>query len=324
MKKLINSVSLLLIALALFSCSEGDNTIDTVFNNTVIGGGTLRTIPPITSPTIALGDPNAKFEVTVEVQDAKNGTDTEKIDVYASFKDNFVADGNNTKAEVLIKTIAASEFTAGTRELPFAKVIVTAAELKSKLVLTDTQYTGGDQFVIRLSQVMKDGRVFTNTNANANVLGGAYFSSPFRYNANVVCPITENLAGSHTYVTTNMKAGAGAGVSGASCGGTVTGTVIWTATATAGVFSTTDLGFGQFGSSCWGDNPATSAGARITWFCSNLVASGTDQYGDSYTYKITAASGNKITIEWRNTYGDAGTTVITRQGGANWPTIFAR
>jgi hypothetical protein len=26
---------------------------------------------------------------------------------------------------------------------------------------TDQQYTGGDQFVIRLAQVLKDGRVFT-------------------------------------------------------------------------------------------------------------------------------------------------------------------
>jgi hypothetical protein len=23
---------------------------------------------------------------------------------------------------------------------------------------------------------------------------------------------------------------------------------------------------------------------KVTWFCNNLVASGTDQYGDSYTY----------------------------------------
>jgi hypothetical protein len=62
-------------------------------------------------------------------------------------------------------------------------------------------------------------------------------------------PITESLAGAHTYVTTNMKAGTGGGVSGASCGGTVEGTVTWTDTAAAGF--TLDLGFGQFSSTCW-------------------------------------------------------------------------
>jgi hypothetical protein len=48
-----------------------------------------------------------------------------------------------------------------------------------------------------------------------------------------------------------------------------------------------------------------------------ICESGTDQYGDSYTYTITSA-GPTITLDWRSTYNDSGTT-ITRQGGANWP-----
>lgn len=323
MKKIFKSLSVLLIAVSLFSCEEGNNTVDYILENTVTGGGALRTVR-VDNPTIALGDPAGKFQVTLEVQDALNGAGTDKIDVYVSFKDNFIADGNNTKPEVLLKSISSTSFTAGARELPYATVLVTIAELKTKLVLTDAQHTGGDQFVIRLAQVLKDGRVFTRANSSANIIGGAYFSSPFQYNANVVCPITESLAGNHTYVTTAMKAGLGSGVSGAACGGTVTGTVTWAATATTGVFTTTDLGYGQFGSSCWVDAPATSSSARITWFCNNLVASGTDQYGDSYVNRITAASGNTITIEWINTWGDAGKTVLTRQGGTNWPIIFAR
>jgi hypothetical protein len=72
------------------------------------------------------------------------------------------------------------------------------------------------------------------------------------------------------------------------------------------------------------DKAFKTGSSKITWFCNNLVAGGTDQYGDSYTYRITAASGNSITINWVNTYNDSGTTVLTRQGGANWPTIFNR
>jgi hypothetical protein len=41
------------------------------------------------------------------------------------------------------------------------------------------------------------------------------------YNANVVCPITESLAGTHTFVTSNMKA------AGVACGTTVTGSVVF-------------------------------------------------------------------------------------------------
>jgi hypothetical protein len=319
MKKIINSLSVLILAVSLFSCSEGDNPIDYVLENTVVGGGTLRTIK-VDNPSIALGDANAKFQVTLEVQDKNNGQDTDKIDVYVSFKDNSASNGSNTKAETLLKSIPSTAFTTGARELPYAIVSVTIAELKTKLGLTDLQYTGADQFVIRLVQVMKDGRTFTRANSNANVIGGAYFASPFQYNANVVCPITENLAGTHTYVSSNMKAG----TAGTPCGTTVTGTVTFGATATPGVYTISDLSFGQFGSACWGDNPAFSSTARVTWFCNNLVASGTDQYGDSYTFTITAAAGNKITLNWRSTYNDSGTTVITRQGGANWPTVFTR
>jgi hypothetical protein len=95
---------------------------------------------------------------------------------------------------------------------------------RSEPLATQTQYSGGDQFLL-LSYIMKDGRVFTNTNSNANVVGGIYMRSPFKYTLNVVCPITESLAGAHTYVTTK-KAGTGGGVSGLLWNGR--GTVTWT------------------------------------------------------------------------------------------------
>jgi len=317
MKKIINSLSIILFAVFAISCSEGDKPIDYVLENTVYGGGALRTIT-IDNPTIPLGDPTGKFQVTVEVQDVQNGGATDKIDVYASFKDNNPADGANTKTEKLLKSIPASAFIKGTREMPFAVVAATASELTTLLGLTASQYTGGDQFVIRIAQVLKDGRVFTRANSNSNVVGGAYFSSPFQYSANVVCPITESLAGTHTYVTSNMKRG----TAGTACGSTVSGSVVFGATATAGVYSISDMSFGLQESVCWSDDPAYSPSSQVTWFCNNLVSGGVDKYGDSYTYTITACSGSTMTISWKNSYNDSATTVLTRQGGANWPTIF--
>ncbi|MEM0575345.1 hypothetical protein [Flavobacterium polysaccharolyticum] len=317
MKKIFKSLSAVLLAVTLFSCNEGDNPIDTVLND-VTSGASLRTIT-VGSSSIPLGDATGKFQVTLEVQDAKNGAETDKIDVYVSFKDNSTANGSNPKPEALLKSIPSSAFVKGTRELPFADVTVTIAELQTKLGLTTAQFTGADQFVIRVAQVLKDGRVFTRANSNSNVVGGAYFSSPFQYNANVVCPITESLAGAHTFVSTNMKKGP----SGSACGGSTTGTVTFGATATPGVYTISDMSFGQYGY-CWGDSDATSATARVTWFCDKLVASGTDFYGETYTFTIKSASGNKITLDWINSYGDSGTTEITRAGGANWPAIFAK
>jgi hypothetical protein len=117
-----------------------------------------------------------------------------------------------------------------------------------------------------LKYIMKDGRVFTNSNSNANVVGGAYMRSPFKYTE---CGLSYHRKFSRRtyYVTNGMKAGSGGGVSGPAVAEPLP-ELLHLNTATPGVY-TTDLGFGQFGSTCWGDSPATSAGARVRWFCNN-------------------------------------------------------
>jgi hypothetical protein len=189
MKKIFNSFSALLLAFTIFSCTEGDNPIDKVLDN-VTNGAALRTVK-IGSAGIETGNPNAKFQVTLEVQDPNNGNDTDKIDVYATFLDKTPSNGSNPKSEILIKSIPSSSFVAGSRELPNADVTITIAEFKTKFGLTDAQYDGGDQFVVRLAQVLKDGRVFTRSNSNSNIIGGAYFSSPFQYTVDVKCPFPD-------------------------------------------------------------------------------------------------------------------------------------
>lgn len=314
--KTLKSIFVILTLVLFSSCDKKETLVDKIMDTTNYEGGALRTIQLVNSD-IALGNLTSKFEVVVEVQDVNNGANTTKIQVYSSFTDNTPVNGSNTKAETLITEIPASAFYAGVRELPYARVSVPLSELLSKLNLTSAQYLGGDRFTIRLAQVLNDGRVLTNTNSNSNVVGGVYFSSPFSYNANVVCPITESLAGTHSYVSTNMKRGS----AGTPCGGTVSGTVTWANTATAGVYTNTDYSFGQFGA-CWNDNPATSAAMRVTWVCKSLNASGADQFGDTYTFTITSCVGPTLTLNWVNTYNDSGTTVITRQGGLNWPTVL--
>ena len=108
MRKFINKISILFVVLSLFACSEGDKVIDQVLSETEIGGGVLRTLT-ISSPTIALGNASSKFAAVVEVQDVNKSLDTDKIDIYVRFKDNNLADGNNTKAEVLLKSIPSTK-----------------------------------------------------------------------------------------------------------------------------------------------------------------------------------------------------------------------
>lgn len=186
MKKIFKSLTTVLLAVTLFSCTEGDTPIDTVLND-VTSGAALRTVS-LSNPGFTTGDASAKIQMTLEVQDPNNGQDTDKIDVYVTFLDKTPSNGNNPKSEVLLKSIPSSAFVAGKRELPYTDLTITIAEFKAKFGLTDAQFTGGDQFVVRLAQVLKDGRVFTRANSNSNIVGGAYFSSPFQYTVDVKCP----------------------------------------------------------------------------------------------------------------------------------------
>jgi hypothetical protein len=103
----------------------------------------------------------------------------------------------------------------------------------------------------------------------------------------------------------------------------VTGTVTWTSLG-GGTYLTSDLGFGQYGTSCWGDSPATSAGAKFVDACGLITSGGTDQYGLIYIWTITGVSGPELSLSWVNDYGDSGDVVLTREGGADWPALFTQ
>jgi hypothetical protein len=318
--KLIMILTMLVVP---YSCSDSDNIVDGVMDN-ITSGGFLRTIKlngtvvqtNVTTASLTYNVDATPFSLELEAQDNQSGALLQKVDVHLSFVKN-----NPTSAasinERFWKSYNASVLTAGPIGLPRLTFATTLGEIRTFLGITPTQYSGGDQFKVVFKYVMTDGRVFTYTNSNSNVVGGAYMRSPFIYNLNVVCPITESLAGTHSYVSTNMVRGGGNGA----CSGSITGTVVWGTTTTAGLYTTSDFSFGMYGA-CWGDPPATSASARVNWFCNKIVPVGADFYGDTYTYTMVSVVGSVMTLDWINGYGDKGRVAITRQGGVNWPAIF--
>jgi len=135
------------------------------------------------------------------------------------------------------------------------------------------------------------------------------------------CPLTESIAGAHTYVSSNLIRGQSTSPN---CAATPTGTVTWTEVAGTNLsrYRTTDMSFGMF-ASCWGvPGGAASASLRIEWVCNKFTALGLDQYGDSYTYTIVSVVGSQLSLNWSNSYGDSGSVVITRQGGLDWPELL--
>ncbi len=149
---------------------------------------------------------------------------------------------------------------------------------------------------------------------------GTTSSGTYRSSESLKVPVScfSDLGGTYTYVSTNLVA-----ITNSCPSGEVTGEVTFTDLG-GGTYLCSDLGFGQYGSSCWSDSPATSSQATFTDVCNEIQSSGRDQYSLTYIWTITNVSGSDLFISWENDYGDSGDVVITRPDGTNWPSLFTK
>lgn len=119
-----------------------------------------------------------------------------------------------------------------------------------------------------------------------------------------------NLAGIVSYVTVVT----GAAVPITACQPSISGTTTLNEVSPAH-FALGDASFGQYGCA-WSDTPAVG----VEWVLASnnkITVSGGDQYGILWTYSIVSNNGTTLVLSWVSSYGDAGTSSLTRTGG--WP-----
>ena len=196
-----------LFAILAISCDDDEqNTTDFVQEN-VESGAVLRTIttdsnviPIAISNGMTSTAAGAGLNITVEEQDAQGGDLLAGMDVFISFTDGSADQGDSTSAiteEILVKSIAASEFSDGPFGLPRYSLEITATEMLSTLNLTPDNIFGGDVFTTRLLLKLTDGREFSTNNAGGIITAG-FFNSPFRYATPIVCDLpTESFVGNY-------------------------------------------------------------------------------------------------------------------------------
>ena len=176
MKKQLNKIVLLLLSvIVISSCESDDKVIDQVFDG-ISYGAVLRKIE-ITSGSYNLSDLNSAFSIIVEEQDEEYGALLSEVDVYVS--------GGQSSTEALAKTVPASAFTIGDKGLPVAEISVTLGESITALGL-GSNYGVGDEFTIRLSVKLTDGREFSASSVSGSI-EGSYFASPFVYTSAILC-----------------------------------------------------------------------------------------------------------------------------------------
>ena len=180
-------------ALLFTGCQEGDTAFDEITDNET-RGAILRTIE-IFSPELPIGDAEGFFGLEAEMQTQEDGDNVDFVEVYVAFSDN--TGGTDSKDEALHETIDPSEFFIGEFGYPRFRNEVTLGGMQSTLGLNDSQVRGGDQFSIRYELVLDDGRRYSFGD-NTNTLTGSFFSSPFLYTADIVCPPIGPLPGVYT------------------------------------------------------------------------------------------------------------------------------
>ena len=223
---------LLAMSFSFVGCEDGDKVFDEITSNET-RGAVLRTVNFDTNE-IPVGSSDFVFEVELEAQDQENGALVQSIEVFLSFNDNTIEEGDPdlSGAEVMVATLDASTFSVGEFGLPRVTYSIGLADMLSTFGLSssDIFVTGGDTFSLRFELVLVDGRRYTNTD-NSGTLTGAFFSSPFLYTTIVVCP---PLAPSPGIWTINMTDAYGDGWNGASFDITIDGEVFNIALADGG------------------------------------------------------------------------------------------
>ncbi|WP_299178005.1 hypothetical protein [uncultured Chryseobacterium sp.] len=159
--------------------------------------------------------------------------------------------------------------------------------------------------VTKAAAIAKKNAVFTMTN---NSLKRASFNQEVL--VNFACE--SMLAGTYEYSTVNYFT-PDLGTIGTT---PRTGTVTFTATSITGEYTITDASFGAYG----GWYGGVAANVRLRDQCNTLSFAGTNQYGDQHSISNVVVAGNKLTFKWTTTYGEYGTTTLTKANG-NWPAL---
>jgi hypothetical protein len=281
-------------------------------------GAYLRTVAR-TSDTFNFFDlPNARFDITIEGVDAENGATVQSVEVRVRRRRLIPGVGlayvpaatGGVVNDILVKTLSASDFAPNdVSKFLRAKILVTSAETFSALGITPAQVNGGDVFEFRLKMTDKNGRVFNDVNSSPDIKGGAFFASPFLYNVSVICPT--DLAGTFEFTSSEMSSGFG------SCPGSITGTVTFTRVAGTTSYGVSDGTFGFW--PCYGDAFDGTSAVRLNDACGSLSFSGSDKYGDTYTFNFISVSPAELVFTWVNASAETGRVVLRSNAGKPWP-----
>jgi hypothetical protein len=181
----------LFVALGLFTGACKTEMIDQIDVFSLENGAYMRHVSPWPFGTAVnfskAGLSAAQTVFSLEAVDSQKGTLFTSYDLTARFVDRTPANGSKSVDYRAFVSIPASSFSpGGITGYPTGTMTIRAADLMRALGLTDADVSVNDLFEVQAVMKLSNGRSFSATTSDPDILGGLYYRSPFFYRFTVV------------------------------------------------------------------------------------------------------------------------------------------
>ena len=251
---------------------------------------------------------NSMIDFTVELYDENQGKNITNYDWTVKYV------GDTEVGPVPFKSFTAADFSPNADGLPSKTITFGFAEALDALGLTKDDIDGGNYFLFEATITKANGAKFSSANTGGNIINSAPFSGLFTVRQNIICP--SELAGKFDLVATG-----------------------WCGEVYEGVYELIEDGIGEYliwdvdhdvedfslGAYyvCYGATATLPGGnLKLVDACNVLSQSGASRWGEAYYIDDLIIDGPTMTMVWHNDYApEAGTAVMTRQDGTDWPPL---
>lgn len=193
-------LSILSLVVLVMSCRD-ESTYPLPYNDRETGA--YMRVYSLSSNIIDLNDlSNSGLDGIFEIVDEEFGDLLQEFEILVSYRR-----GITTSSEVSVLTVPGSEFTE-VPEPTYSEYKRKSIRIAAQTAITALQGAAtnplvgnpiaGDVFNFRGIVKLKNGKVFTNTNTNINILSGQYFNSTFIYPLTVRSVLANSWLGSHS------------------------------------------------------------------------------------------------------------------------------
>ena len=295
--------------LILFTACKDDDLAPIATFDAAEKGAYVRLIEQANSDVNLYSIENSVMNYSVEFVDLEQGQLVSEYRLQLSYEDNNPENGDNSTGPVEFRNWSAADFTTNQDGfMGLEDIKITAMEAISSLGLQAEEIMSADRFRFIGSVITTSGQTFTRQNSSAAV-NGSSFRGFFDFSMTAFCP--SSLEGTYQYQT------AAASVTCAKNGtidNDLSGEVTFIALGD-GQYNISDWSFGAYNACGGSEKVADSPGLQFTETCQEIAFTGkVDKFEDKWSF-ISTVDGNNWTIQWENTFGEKGETILTNENG---------